>query len=309
MNPIRLLARLVPVAALAVAALASASLPASAQSIVAVVNGTPITSIDVRERRAFIQLSQHKNETPRQVTDDLIDEALILNEAKRYGITASEAEVEARFAQVAQSAKLTPDQLAKALAQHGASARTFKNSIRAQLSYRTLLTRSFNPVNVVSERDVRKEMASNKSDAGKTYRYTLRQVIFVTSSKASPGEVARRKQEAEGLRNRFADCQSGPALARGLRDVAVKEPVVRDDTEFAKELRDELAHTAVGHLTKPQRIDLGIQMIAVCARRQVSGSEAERSQVLNQLADEKFKQEAKERIADLRRRAVIQYYR
>jgi peptidyl-prolyl cis-trans isomerase SurA len=150
-------------------------------------------------------------------------------------------------------------------------------------------------------------MASSKSDGDKTYRYTLRQIVFVAGKKASAAELARRKRDAEALRNRFDDCKAGPALARGMHDVAVKEPVVRDDTQFPKDLREDLAHTAIGHLTKPQRIDLGIQMIAVCARHAVSGSEAERSEVLNQLADEKFKKEAKERIADLRRRAVIQY--
>jgi peptidyl-prolyl cis-trans isomerase SurA len=276
-------------------------------AFVAVVNGTPITSIDVRERRAFIQLAQHKSETTRQVIDDLIDEALIMNEAKRYGITASDEEVDARFAQVAQSAKLTPDQFAKALAQRGASARTFKNSIRAQLSYRTLLTRSFNPANAVSAKEIRQEMASAKAGGDKIYRYTLRQIIFVTNPKASSSVVARRRQEAQSLRNRFTDCKSGPALARGIRDVAVKEPVVRDSTEFPKGLADDIGRTAVGHLTAPQRIDLGIQMIAVCAKREVASSEAKRKEVLNQLADEKFKQEAKERIAELRRRAVIQY--
>jgi peptidyl-prolyl cis-trans isomerase SurA len=304
---IRRLPVLIAAAALAMVAFAARPTPAHAQSIVAVVNGMPITSIDVRERSAFIRLAQHKNETKRQVIDDLIDEALILKEAKLYGITATDAEVDARFAQVAHSAKLTPEQFAKALAMRGASARTFKNSIRAQLSYRTLLTKSFDPANSVSESALRKELDNAKSGAGKTYRYTLRQVIFVTGSKPSPAEVARRKQEAQALRNRFTDCQSGPALARGLRDVAIKEAVVRDSTQFPKALEADLESTAIGHLTKPEQINLGIQMIAVCARREVSGSDARRDEVLNQLADERFKQEAKDHIAELRRRAVIQY--
>jgi peptidyl-prolyl cis-trans isomerase SurA len=305
---LRHFARFVPVAAAAgfVAAALAAPAPAHAQSIVAVVNGMPITTIDLKERRAFIQLSQHKSETTRQVTDELIDEALILQEAKRYSVTVPDSEVEARFADVAKSAKLSPDQLTKALAQRGASARTFKQSIRAQLLYRTLLTRRFDAANAVSESEIQKQLAGSK-DADKVYRYTLRQIIFVVGKKPSPGELARRRSEALALRNRFVDCKSGPALAGGLRDVAVKAPVVRDSTQFSKDQKVALEHTATGHLTEPEPIELGLQMIAVCGRREMTGAEARRNEVLNQLADVKFKQEAKEHIADLRRAAVIQY--
>jgi peptidyl-prolyl cis-trans isomerase SurA len=298
------------VSAAAAAMLAAALLmpvPAYAQHIVAVVNGVPITSIDVSQRRAFIRLSQHKNVSAKQATDDLIDQALILKQAKMYGITTPDKEVEARFAQVAQSAHLTPEKLGQALARSGASERTFKEAIRTQLTYQTMLSRRFNAANAVSREAITKQLEASKGGNEQAYRYTLRQILFVVPTSAGARALAQRHSEAEALRRRFTSCDSGVALATGLRDVAVKPAVTRDSTQLPKEVRDTLGKTPVGHLSPPERVGEGYQVIAVCGRQSIKGGQARREEIASKLANEKFKAEAADYLKELRRTAVIQY--
>jgi len=278
---------------------------AHAQGIAAVVDGVPITTLEVSERRAFIRLTQKKNETPRQVTDSLIDEALIMKEAGRRNVTVNEGDVDGRFAQVASSVKLQPAQLTQVLSQNGASARTFKASIRAQLAFRRLVTGRFNPAQI-SEKAIARELDDKKSDT-KGFRLTLRQIIFVLPKNANAGQVATRRREAEALRARFRGCESGLELARGMRDVAVKDPIVRTSGQLTKPMRDAFARIKVGETSKPERGEQGVEIIAVCARNDINDDAGLRQQVQMELADEQMQGEGKKYLSDLRQRASIQY--
>ena len=83
---------------LAAAVVLGTSATARSQQVVAIVNGAPITTLDIEHRAKFMQLSTKKVPARKEVLDGLIDENLKLNEAKRYGIEIPEAEVDKAFA-------------------------------------------------------------------------------------------------------------------------------------------------------------------------------------------------------------------
>ena len=60
-----------------------------AQEVVLLVDGQPITALDIEQRTKFIDMSTHKAPTRQEVIDSLIDEILEIREAKRFGIDAS----------------------------------------------------------------------------------------------------------------------------------------------------------------------------------------------------------------------------
>ncbi len=74
---------------------------ALAQSVVVFVNGDPITAIDVEQRSKFIVLTDQKPPPRQQVLDQLIDEKLKIREGKRWGIEASDADVDSSYAGMA----------------------------------------------------------------------------------------------------------------------------------------------------------------------------------------------------------------
>ena len=65
------------------------------------VNGEPITSLDIQQRSKFIEMSSHKAPTRQEAIDSLIDQILELREAKRYGIEPTDADVNNAYASVA----------------------------------------------------------------------------------------------------------------------------------------------------------------------------------------------------------------
>ena len=82
----------------------AASVPATmahAQQVVVIVNGDPITALDIEQRSKLIQLSTHKAPARQQVIEELINDRLKVREAKKFGLEVTAAEVDAAFATMA----------------------------------------------------------------------------------------------------------------------------------------------------------------------------------------------------------------
>jgi hypothetical protein len=77
------------------------TLAAPAQTVVAVVNGEPITALDVESRTKFTHLSTQKQPARPDVINELIDEKLKIREGKRWGIEHTDAEIDSMYANMA----------------------------------------------------------------------------------------------------------------------------------------------------------------------------------------------------------------
>src|SRR3954447_22843604 len=94
---------------------------ASAQQVVARVNGEPITAVDVAQRSKLIQASTKTPPPHKQVLDELIDEQLKIQAARRYRIDITDAEVESSLAGMASRMRANTEQFEKALTSAGIS--------------------------------------------------------------------------------------------------------------------------------------------------------------------------------------------
>src|SRR6185295_16914993 len=73
----------------------AATAVARAQNVVVVVNGDPITALDIEQRFKFLQTTNQKSApTRQQVINELIDEKLKVKEGNRWGMDFSEAEID-----------------------------------------------------------------------------------------------------------------------------------------------------------------------------------------------------------------------
>lgn len=280
--------------------------PAAAQGISVVVNGQPILTSEVQARAALSKLSGGK--TSQSAQDELIDEKLKLSESKRYGMVASDAQVEAAYAAIAQRTKLTPEQFTKAIGQRGVTAQTLKERIRAEIGWAQLIRRKY--AAVYANRDVSAALSTRGAQvSNKATQYTLRQVVFVLPKGASDAQANQRKSEAVGARGRFPGCDGAVQFASALRDVAVREPVVRSSAQLGKETSDMLAKQKLGGLTEPQRGEQGWEMIAVCDKKDIADDNAMRAQVMEEVGGKEAEEQSKKYLAQLRTRAVIEIRR
>src|SRR6516165_8977633 len=123
------------------------SLPARAQQIVVLVNGSPITDLDIAHREKFLEMSNHKKPSRQEVIDSLVDETLELKEAARYSLEPTDADVQSAYDNVAQ--KLT-----QILSNGGASADTLKHRLKAQIAWTTLVRGRYKVSLEIADKDV-----------------------------------------------------------------------------------------------------------------------------------------------------------
>src|SRR5580704_5824320 len=79
---------------LAAACIFAMPAPARAQAVAVLVDGEPITALDIEQRSKFMVLSTHKNPTRQDVINGLIDEILEIREAKKFGIDVPQSDVD-----------------------------------------------------------------------------------------------------------------------------------------------------------------------------------------------------------------------
>ncbi len=294
-------------AACAAAALAAVCLAAPARAqVVVVANGSPITELDIQQRTKLLASSSPKAPSRQDVIRELIDDRLKIARAKVYGLETSDADIDNAFNSMAARQRLTPQQFVQVLERAGISAAAVKARIRSELTWNALVRGKFSSSLQVAESDIASVLSS--SDANTVgYIYTLYPVTVVVPSGASEGVAQGRRQIAENLRARFQTCNEGLALARSLRDVAVREPVSRSSAELPAQLRDLLGSMEIGRLTAPEVTANGITMFALCAKKESSTETAAKREAREQIFNKRFEAESKKFLEEIRKQAMIEY--
>jgi peptidyl-prolyl cis-trans isomerase SurA len=282
---------------------------ARAQQVVALVNGVPITELDIEQRTKLEQLSTQKPPPRQQVLNELIDEILEVREAKRFEIDVPDAEIQRSYLGVAQRMGIDTQKLTEIMNHAGASEATLKARLRAQMAWAALVRGRYKASLEIADTDVEAELHLHETDEKKDvgYEYTMRPIVFIVPSGSPEASFETRKREADALRARFADCNVGITFARALNEVAVRDQVVKFSADLPQQSRAIVDGTDVGHLTPPETTSEGIQMFAVCSKRESKNDTPEKKQIRDQMFEKKFGARAKRYLQELRSQAMIEY--
>ncbi len=284
-------------------AISAISTTVQAQTLVATVNGDPLTSFDLDQRIKMLKVLKQPAGRDNAL-ESLVSDRLKLQETSKYRIDASDQDINGGIIAEALKLKMQPQALAASFERAGVQQDHYRNHWRAEVALR-IYVRALNKHVEASEKEVRAELERQGTKASQDVTYTLRQIVFIIPASASDGERAQRAREAEQFRSRFTDCASGLPFARGLRDVAVKEQIVRSGSALNEGLRELLDKTPKGRVTPPQPDPAGIALVALCDRTEVKDSSTARETIQSRLVSEKMDAEADRIYKDIRARAVI----
>jgi peptidyl-prolyl cis-trans isomerase SurA len=296
---------------LAGAAFAAAiAVPAAAfAQVVVVANGSPITAYDIEQRTKLIVSSTHKTPTREEVINELIDDRLKIVKAKTYNFEVPETEVDSAFDNMAKNQHISPQQFAQFLDRAGVSPNTIKARIRAELTWNQLVRGKFSSSLEIGESDIANVLRERNENQGDVvgYIYTLYPVMVLVPTGSSAAVLEAKRRDAENLRDRFVSCNTGLAMSRTLRDVAVREPISRNSGDLPPQLRDLLGTLQVGHLTTPEPTEQGLQMFALCSKKESKTDSPLKGQVRQELFNKRFEVESKKFLDEIRKQAMIEY--
>lgn len=285
------------------------SAPAHAQSIVAMVNGEPITSLDVEQRIKLIGLSSQKQVSRQEALEELINDKVKIKEARRFGLELSSTDVEAAFANMGSRMRLTPEQLAKSLESRGIRPETLKSRIKADGTWQQLVRGRFQQSLLVGDKDV--IAVVGKKDDGQTaadnYEYQLRTIVLVVPRGAGAGAADSRRKEADALRARIQTCDEAVQTFRSMPNAAIRSQITKTSGDLPAQLRATLDKTEIGHLTEPEVTKTGIEMVALCGKKESTADTPAQREARDKIYAQKFEAKASQYLKDARRTMMIEY--
>ena len=285
-------------------------LPCVAEAqVVVVANGSPITELDIQQRAKLVAQSTRKTPSRKEVIQALIDDRLKIAKGKAYGLELTEKEVDEAFSNMAQRQGVSVQQFSQFLAQQGIAPNAVKERLRADITWGRLVRGRYNASLQIGEADINSALRdrNESEEAAVGYVYTLYPVTVVLPSGSSQSVISSKHREAENLRSRFTSCSQGLALARAQRDVAVNEPIAKSSAALPEALRDLLNKMPIGQLTTPEMTAQGLQMFALCDRKQTTTESPLKRKVRDELFTKRFQAESDKFLEEIRKSAMIEY--
>ncbi|ODT75821.1 MAG: hypothetical protein ABS76_33170 [Pelagibacterium sp. SCN 64-44] len=272
----------------------STALPAFAATV-ATVNGEPITDMQVDQRLRLF--SMEGNRTGRNgALEQLITEAIQLQEAKRLGITVSNSQVDGALLQIARNLNVSRDRLLQMLQQGGVSSDTLQDRLRAAIAWNAVAEQAIMPQVQISELELDQQAAQKVADY-QNFDYILKEVTFIGGG--------GRSGQANSYRSSFAGCGTAVELSLAFNDVAVVDIGRRHATQLPEALAKELAGLNTGGITKPRATESGLSMLAICEKVQAQDLTFVKGGLREEAGSGAYEREAKAYLDRLRANAKI----
>lgn len=242
------------------------------ESVAAVVNDTPISTFDVRQRLRLLMATtgvqpdeQTMQRLQQQALRSLIDEQLQLQEAAGdpYNIEIPDSDVDDAIARLAQQNNVDADRIYSDLREAGINPETLRTQIRAELAWQTLVNgRYSNRIRVSDNQvDLARERIMNSMSKP---RYLIAEILLPVESAQEEAEV---RQQAENMIQQLMDGADFQALARQYSAAASAESGGDAGWVLSGELEPEvervLQSMEPGRVSPPIRVPGGFYLVAL----------------------------------------------
>ncbi len=272
-----------------------------------------IAAFEVRKKAFVTGLQQQAVESARagiiptmrkKALDELVEERLKLQEAKKLTITIADADVEKLFKDMAQRNKMTPEQFAEHVSRQGADASVIKTRVKASLAWREVVRKRYGHQISVSQRDI--ESLAMQAGGEESQDLKLALITIATPGTVDQRAMAARLSEANALRGSFRGCASMPTLAKDRANARYQDLGFKKASTIAEPTRSLLLSAKDNEMLPPNLSAGAVELYAVCGRRSVKLDEEKRQAAESQLTMQEFEKLAQRYLHDLRKDALIE---
>lgn len=242
-----------------------------------------------------------------QAQQELIEEKIKLQEAKRLNAVAEDQEIDRILSGIAERNKMTLSQFGEYMKKMGVDIRTMRNRFRAEMSWREVVRRRFGAMVSVTERDVDQLMATTPIAQGNV-ELVVQRITLPMPSGLDQSLIAQRIADADALARQFSGCASMPTLAAGSPGAKYEDLGTRKPDSIPEPTRSLLLNATEGDLLPASVGAAGVELWALCGRKAVGGGDASssRENAQNELRQREFEVLAQKHLKDLRQDAAIE---
>jgi peptidyl-prolyl cis-trans isomerase SurA len=245
----------------------------------------------------------------KDATEELIDDRLKLQAAKKLGIEVTDQDVRTMLTEIAGRNKMTFEQFAQHLkSSAGVDISTMGEKFRAQKAWRDMVGRRYAAQISVTQRDVDRVLSASAIEAGEdTVELQVQRISLPLAGKLDQAIMTKRYAEAEALRRRFSGCKGMAELAKATPDTRFEDMKYIKPGSIAEPMRSMLLSAKDDDVLPPVTTSAGIELYAVCSRRALSGNEERRSRAMAELQSKELDPIARRPMRTLRQEANIEY--
>jgi peptidyl-prolyl cis-trans isomerase SurA len=215
-------------AALVTLALSLAATHAFAQTadyIVAVVNQELVTAAELQQRIARAREEAARNRTPlppagalrQQALDQLIDERVLVTNARDSGTRVDESEIDRAVGNVATQNQLTMPQLRDRLRKEGVDYAKFRENVKDQMMVERVREREVASRIKVSDAEI-DALLEQRRNSGAGLQFNIGQILVTVPEGASVAVVAERRERALVALKRVRAGEDFATVARELSE-------------------------------------------------------------------------------------------
>jgi peptidyl-prolyl cis-trans isomerase SurA len=238
--------------------------------------------------------------------DELIEERLKMQEAKRINSIVDDAQVDSILKGLAERNKMTLDQFGKHLQGMGADLKTMRDRFRATLSWNDVVRRRFSHEVVINQSEVDKFVATSAAGEDEI-ELKLQRFILSMPAKFDQKSLAQRLEDAEKLRQDFKGCQTGQLTAAKTVNTKFEDLGVKKAATVPEPTRSLLLNAKAGEAVPPNVTKAGVEVYALCERNVVKAEEKKRAEFEGDLKQKEFEVKARRLLRDLCNDAHIEY--
>jgi peptidyl-prolyl cis-trans isomerase SurA len=286
------------------------------ESIAVVVNSDVITASELAARMKLILISSGLPNTPEvrnkikpQILNSLIEEHLMMQEAKRQKVAVGKDEIQRGFETVAKQNNLTADQFRAMLARASIPASTLTDQIEAQIAWGQVIQKKIRPEVTIGDADVDDALQRMKTNIGKQQYLVADIFLAVTAPQDEPKIRALADHlTQEMVKNHIPFSRVASQFSQAAGASRGGDLGWVQEGQLPPELDHVLAQMKEGELGKPVRTEGGYHILFL--RKKMTVTEASipsRDGMLEKLGMDELDRRQRRYLMDLKTAAFIEH--
>ncbi len=284
------------------------------ERVVAVVNGDPLLLSELRTRATpFLQRVMQAPEIQRmalmqqlygELLNQLIDERLLEQEARKLSVSVTSTDVDRAIENVQKQSGLSDAEFWDAVRGQGFMMDQYKADVRRQLLRLKVVNQKVRTRVNITEDDVRRRYEQELRDARKAAQFNVAHV-FVPVEESTATQLATAREAAQRVRGRL----TAESFDAAMNDVGGGDLGWVRQSDLPESLSQALVSLEPGQISAPVRGPSGYHIFLLRERREGEQSIGNYDQVKNELYREMLDQSmAKQEVAylsELRKQSLI----
>ena len=226
----------------------------------------------VRRSNSIIDQIKSRNQTVpsvkilrKQVLERLIVESLQLQMAKRVGVRVGDRELTATMEKIAESSKLTVDQLKAKLESEGTEWSIFREDIRNEVMISRVLSGMVQRRIQVSEKEIDNIVAKMEKEGESRTQYHLGHILLALLETASPEQITVQREKAKkiisALRSGSNFEEFAIAFSNGQKSLEGGDLGLRSLNQLPSLFAGTVKNMAVKDISEPLRSASGLHIL------------------------------------------------